>query len=179
MSVEAILTSRLTLVPSTQSLLNLEMANLAVFAKLLGVQLPEDWPPGEYDRDAMQFFLERLTEGGPGVVGWYGWYAIRQATQHEPATLIGGGGYLGPPDESGTVEVGYSISEQWRGQGLAQELVIALVDNALSKGATKVIAHTRPDNPASAAVLQKCGFAQAISNDPGMLQFDYSRISWR
>jgi RimJ/RimL family protein N-acetyltransferase len=75
------------------------------------------------------------------------------------------------------VEVGYSISEQWRGQGLAQELVAALVDNALKKGATKIFAHTGADNPASAAVLERCGFAQAISKDPGVLQFHYSRIS--
>ena len=162
------------LVPSTQALLSLEMADMAAFANLLGVSIPEDWPPGEYDRDAMQFFIEKLTEGGSGAVGWYGWYAIRQATQHEPATLVGGGGYLGPPDETGTVEIGYSISERWRGQSLAQELVTALVDNALRSGATKIIAHTRPDNPASVAVLRKCGFCQALSTDPRMLQFDYS-----
>jgi RimJ/RimL family protein N-acetyltransferase len=177
MSAQTILTSRLMLVPSTHVLLNLEMADMAAFANRLGVQIPEDWPPGEYDRDAMQFFLEKLTQGGPDVVGWYGWYAIRQATPDQAATLIGGGGYLGPPDEAGMVEVGYSISEQWRGQGLAQELVAALVDNALKKGATKIIAHTGVDNPASAAVLERCGFAQAISKDPGVLQFDYSRIS--
>ena len=174
MTLQTILTSRLMLVPSTQALLSLEMADMAAFANLLGVSIPEDWPPGEYDRDAMQFFIEKLTEGGSDAVGWYGWYAIRQATQHEPATLVGGGGYLGPPDETGTVEIGYSISERWRGQSLAQELVTALVDNALRSGATKIIAHTRPDNPASVAVLRKCGFCQALSTDPRMLQFDYS-----
>lgn len=177
MPAQKILTSRLMLVPTTHALLTLEMADISAFANLLEVHIPEDWPPGEYDGDAMQFFLEKLTEGGPEVVGWYGWYVIRQATQDEPATLIGGGGYLGPPDQAGTVEVGYSISERWRGQGFAQELVTALVDNALKKGATRIIAHTRADNPASAGVLQKCGFAQALNDDSEMLQFDYSGIS--
>ena len=156
MTRQIILTSRLRLVPSTQALLGLEMDDMQAFEKLLGVSIPEDWPPGEYDRDAMQFFIEKLQEGGP-------------------ATLIGGG-YLGPPDQTGTVELGYSISERWRGQGLAQELVTALVDNALKSGATKIIAHTGSDNSASIAVLRRCGFVPAPSTGPCRLQFDYSPI---
>ena len=146
---------------------------MPAFAKLLDASIPEDWPPGEYDRDAMQFFMQKLQEGGADAEGWYGWYAIRQATHTEPATLIGGGGYLGPPDKAGTVELGYSISETWRGQGLAQELVTALVNNAVQCGATKIIAHTGSDNPASIAVLRKCGFRPAPTTDSSRLQFDY------
>lgn len=177
MASQTILTSRLLLIPSTLTLLGLEMSDMTAFAGLLGASIPEDWPPGEYDRDAIQFFIEKLTAGGPEAAGWYGWYAIQQATQVEPATLIGCGGYMGPPDESGTVEIGYSISEQWRGQGLAKELVIALRDNAFRVGATKIIAHTDAKNPASIAVLLRCGFHQAPGTGQSPLQFDYSRLS--
>jgi ribosomal-protein-alanine N-acetyltransferase len=173
MTRQIILTSRLKLVPSTQTLLGLEMDDMQEFAKLLGAFIAEDWPPGEYDRDAMQFFIDKLREGGADAEGWYGWYAIRQATQTEPATLIGAGGYLGPPDQTGTVELGYSISERWRGQGLAQEIVSALVDNALKSGATKIIAHTGSDNPVSIAVLRRCGFRPAPTTDSCRLRFDY------
>jgi uroporphyrinogen-III synthase/uroporphyrinogen III methyltransferase/synthase len=164
-------TSRLRLTPSTAEALRLELDDPAAFAALLGVRLPQDWPPGEYDRDAIQFFLEKMIEGGPAVVGWYGWYAILEGS--EPA-LVGCGGYLGRPDEAGCVEIGYSICEQWRGQGLAKELVHALVDRALELGAKKVVAHTTEANPASIAVLRSCGFQQAISSETEQLQFEFA-----
>jgi uroporphyrinogen-III synthase/uroporphyrinogen III methyltransferase/synthase len=167
-------TSRLRLTPSTQQTLRLELDDPAAFAALLGVRLPQDWPPGEYDRGAIQFFLDKMIEGGPEVVGWHSWYAILEGS--EPA-LVGCGGYLGPPEESGCVEIGYSICEQWRGQGLAKELVQALVDRALALGAKKIVAHTTEANPASIAVLRGCGFQQAISSETEQLQFEIIRSS--
>jgi [ribosomal protein S5]-alanine N-acetyltransferase len=177
MTWATILTQRLMLVPSTHTLLSLEMADLAAFATRLGVSIPGDWPPGEYDQDAIQFFIKKLTEGGPNVFGWYGWYAIRKATQSESPTLVGCGGYLGPPDKTSSVEIGYSISERWRGQGLAKELITGLVDNALRSGAARIVAHTGVDNPASIAALRRSGFhQQTFSTDPCKLEFDYCRL---
>jgi uroporphyrinogen-III synthase/uroporphyrinogen III methyltransferase/synthase len=172
---EVIRTSRLRLMPSTQQTLRLELDDPAAFADLLGVRLPQDWPPGEYDRGAIQFFLEKMLKGGPEAVGWYGWYAILEGS--EPAALVGCGGYLGAPDEAGCVEIGYSICEQWRGQGLAKELVQALVDRALALGAKKIVAHTTEANPASIAVLLGCGFQQAIGSQSEQLQFEINRSS--
>jgi RimJ/RimL family protein N-acetyltransferase len=171
---QSILTARLKLTPATQALLRLELDDKAAFAAHFGVSLPPDWPPGEYDRDAIQFFLEKMIEGGPEAVGWYGWYAILEAS--EQAALVGCGGYLGPPDLTGCVEIGYSICEQWRGQGLAKELVQALVDRAWVQGARKIVAHTTAANPASIAVLHRCGFKQTPGSDPGQLLFEIDRI---
>jgi RimJ/RimL family protein N-acetyltransferase len=162
------------MMPATAETLHLELDDPAAFATLLGVRLPQDWPPGEYDRGAIQFFLEKMIEGGPKAVGWYGWYAILEGS--EPAALVGCGGYLGPPDEAGCVEIGYSICEQWRGQGLAKELVQALVDRALALGAKKIVAHTTEANPASIAVLLGCGFQQAVSSDTEQLQFEIAAV---
>jgi uroporphyrinogen-III synthase/uroporphyrinogen III methyltransferase/synthase len=170
---EDILTARLRLTPATQELLRLELEDAPAFAALLGASLPEDWPPGEYDRNAIQFFLEKTIEGGKDAVGWYGWYAILQG--EEPAALIGCGGYLGPPDDDGCVEIGYSISERWRGQGLAKELVQALMNRAWTLGARKIMAHTTEANPASIAVLRRCGFQRAISPEKEQLQFEIVR----
>lgn len=163
-------TVRLRLTPSTQQTLRLELDDPAAFAALLGVRLPQDWPPGEYDRDAIQFFLEKMIKGGPEAVGWYGWYAILEATK--PAALVGCGGYLGAPDETGCVEIGCSICEQWRGQGLAKELVQALVNRASAHGAKKIVAHTTKANLASIAVLRNCGFQQVVSSGTEQLQFE-------
>jgi ribosomal-protein-alanine N-acetyltransferase len=165
-------TPRLTLVPSTSALLHLEMDDPAGFAAALEAVVPGDWPPGEYDRDAMEFFLQKMAEGGEAAIGWYGWYAIKRGTEGEPSSLVGGGGYLGPPNENGCVEIGYSISEQWRGQGIAAEMVTALMKNAFGKGAARIIAHTRLDNPGSIAVLKSCGFEPAASTDPAVLEFE-------
>jgi RimJ/RimL family protein N-acetyltransferase len=165
-------TPRLILVPSTPVLLHLEMDGSAEFATALQAVVPKDWPPGEYDRDAMEFFLQKMAEGGNAVIGWYGWYAIMRGLESEPSSLVGGGGYLGPPDESGCVEIGYSVSEQWRGQGIAAEMVTALMKNAFENGAARIIAHTRSDNPGSIAVLKSCGFESAASADPAVLEFE-------
>src|SRR5260221_6587601 len=116
-------TPRLTLVPSTPALLHLEMDDSAGFATTLQAVVHKDWPPGEYDRDAMEFFLQKMAEGGDAATGWYGWYAVLRGTESERANLVGGGGYLGPPDGNGCVEIGYSVSEQWRGAGNAARSV--------------------------------------------------------
>lgn len=163
-------TPRLTLTPATVDLLRLELHDQAAFAARLGVLVPADWPPGEYDRDAIEFLLNKLLEGGEATVGWYGWYA---ALEQPPgvAVLIGCGGYFGPPDDAGTVEIGYSICAGWRGRGLAKELVRALVLNALALGATRILAHTDEDNIASVAVLDGSGFKRAPDPDRGRLLF--------
>jgi RimJ/RimL family protein N-acetyltransferase len=170
MTLQSIHTARLRLTPDTRELLRMELDDPAALATHLGVSLPPDWPPGEYDRDAIQFFLEKLIEGGQEAVGWYGWHAILEGG--EPAALVGCGGYLGPPDETGCVEIGYSICEQWRGQGLAQELVHALVKNAWALGAKKIVAHTSEANPASIAVLRNCGFQPTSGSETDQLQFE-------
>jgi RimJ/RimL family protein N-acetyltransferase len=175
MALQNILTARLRLTPATEESYRLELNDKAAFAALLGVSLPQDWPPGEYDRDAIQFFLEKSIEGGSAAVGWYGWYAILEGG--EPPVLVGCGGYLGAPDEAGSVEIGYSICEQWRGQGLAGELVQALVEHAWPLGAKRIAAHTTEMNPSSIALLRSRGFQQTLCPDPSQLQFEIVRAS--
>ena len=174
MTPQAIPTARLTLIPAIQILLQLELNDKAAFAARLGVRLPDDWPPGEYDSDAIQFFLDKLSEEGPDSVGWYGWYALLQDSSNVASVLVGCGGYLGPPDETGSVEIGYSICRRWRGKGLARELVQALTDNALGLGAQRIVARASEANPASISVLLSCGFQQKPSTDPCVLQFEYA-----
>ncbi|MFC7666368.1 GNAT family N-acetyltransferase [Hymenobacter humi] len=69
----------------------------------------------------MHYFLEQLTAGGRTAAGWYGWYALHKATAEAPRTLIGAGGFTGPPNEEGMAEIGYSIAADWRRMGLATE----------------------------------------------------------
>ena len=63
---------------------------------------------------------------------------------------------LGP---DGSAEIGYGISEAFRGRGFAAEAVDAAVSWALGQpDVTCVEAETAPDNRASQRVLEKCGF---------------------
>jgi RimJ/RimL family protein N-acetyltransferase len=137
----------------------------------------DEWPTGEYDRDAMEFFRERLEEGGAAATGWYGWYAVRLGDADGPRALVGAGGYFGPPGEDGTVEIGYSVLPAWQRRGYASELVQALVAQAFSfPHVRRVIAHTTAGNAASVGVLARCGFAQAGPGaEPGSIRFEQPR----
>ncbi len=138
-----------------------ELESVDRLRDMLSAEVPPSWPPGEYDRAALEFFRGRLREGGAAAAGWYGWYAIRRAAEGEPAALVGAGGFLGPPSD-GVVELGYSVAPEHRGRGYATEMSRALVRRALAtSGVRRVVAHTTRDNPASMIVLERCGFHEA------------------
>ena len=166
-------TSRLTVLAASRALLTAELHKPQYFPVLLGAALPAEWPTGEYDRAAMQFFLEQLTAGGRTAAGWYGWYALRKATAQVPCTLVGAGGFMGPPDAAGEVEIGYSIVPDWRGQGLGTELVGGLVQHAAGTGAVRrLLAHTVADNKPSQRVLVANGFVAKGFAEDGRLRFE-------
>jgi [ribosomal protein S5]-alanine N-acetyltransferase len=173
---EPIKTERLTLIPSNAAHLRAELAGNDQFAALMNAVVPSSWPPGEYDRAAQEFFLARLSELGPEGVGWYGWYALWSAGAGFAETVIGGGGYFGPPSEAGVVEIGYSICPEWRSQGYATEMVKALAARASAlPGVKRVIAHTSSDNVASVTVLTRSGFScVGPGADPSLLQFVFA-----
>jgi RimJ/RimL family protein N-acetyltransferase len=169
----ALRTARLTLVPATAAHLRAELAAPAQLGALLGADVPASWPPGEYDRGAQEYFLARSEEGGDAVVGWLGWYAVRDADDVSPATVVGAGGYFGPPSPDGIVEIGYSMTPEWRGHGYAGELATALVARAMAlPGVRSVVAHTSDANPASIAVLTRAGFVrEGPGAEPGSVRF--------
>jgi len=162
---DPIRTARLTLFAATSKLLKLELESPALLGTALCAEVPADWPPGEYDTDAMNFFLGQMEERGEEVAGWLGWYAVAHATELRPATLVGSGGFMGPPDAHGSAEIGYSISEQWRGQGFATELVGGLIQRAQEAGVWRLTARTLASNPASIAVLERNGFSATVPTD--------------
>ena len=65
-------------------------------------------------------------------------------------------------------EIGYVISREYQGKGLASEAVAALVDEARSSlGVKRFIAKVDPANDASLALLERAGFVVAGHPDPG------------
>lgn len=171
---EILHTSRLDLIAATLAHVEAELDAPSQLSALLGAEVPDGWPPGEYDRDAQEFFRDCLERGGAEVVGWYGWYAIRRSKAESPARVVGAGGFLGPPTPEGEVEIGYSLLPEARGQGFATELVRALLEHALAhREVRRVVAHTADGNEASAAVLTRAGFSLAGPGaEPGHLRFE-------
>ena len=154
-------TEHLDMVAATLAHLDAELESPARLSALLEAIIPEGWPPGEYDRSAIEFFRACLAKN-PEDAGWYGWYAIRRAERGQSAVVIAAGGYFGQPLPDGTVEIGYSVLSEYRSCGYATEIVQALVRRAFSiPKITAVIAHTQVDNLPSIKVLERCGFTVA------------------
>jgi [ribosomal protein S5]-alanine N-acetyltransferase len=166
-------TARLELLAATLDLIAAELAGPEALGALLGVPVPASWPPGEYDRDALEFFTARLVVGGPAALGWYNWYALSIGADGRRESLVAGAGYMGPPAD-GAVEIGYAVVPEARGRGFATEIVQALAERALSlEGVRRVIAHTLASNATSQGVLKRCGFRPAgPGTEPGLLRFE-------
>ena len=98
-------------------------------------------------------WLERMRSSAPSP--WTHGFTTVERAANAP---VGGCGFKGPPDDEGMVEIAYGINEAHRGRGYATEAAAALVEYALGAGARVVRAHTRPENGASARVLERCGF---------------------
>jgi len=161
------------MVPATLELIRAELDHPGRLEELLGVRVPPTWPPGEYDREAMEFFRARLESDPQKYSGWLGWYVVTRAGAGAPGALIAGAGYLGPP-EDGTVEIGYSVIPEARGNGYATEIVRALVRHAFASGAVRrVVAETAVANDGSQRVLERNGFtAIGQGRDPGSVRYE-------
>lgn len=152
-------TQHLELIAATLDHICAEIDAPERLTSLLHAQVEPGWPPGEYDRDAQEFFRDRLQEGGKAAIGWYSWYAVQRGTLNQRSVLVGAGGYFGPPNEIGEVEIGFSVMPTWQGLGYATEIARALIEYAFTdRRVNKVIAHTACGNVASCRVLEKCGF---------------------
>jgi ribosomal-protein-alanine N-acetyltransferase len=88
-------------------------------------------------------------------------------------SVIGSGGFKGPPDSAGMVEIAYGIVPEFQGRGYATEVARALVGYALESGLVRTVrAHTLPSPNASTKVLRKCGFeftGEVIEPDDGLV----------
>jgi [ribosomal protein S5]-alanine N-acetyltransferase len=113
---------------------------------------------------------EATGDGGNGQWGMF------QIILRETGEVIGDIGFHGPPDEAGTVEIGYGIVGQYRGSGLAGESAVAICGLAWSRPeVTRIIARTEKGNAASAGVLRHAGFREdGVAN--GLQSFSLDRL---
>lgn len=169
-------TERLHLVGGSSDLARAEMEDPALFSRLLDAAIPTDWPPPLNNRDTLLFNLRRL-EIGEDQQGWWSWYFILKATRESERILIGNGGYKGPPDNTGTVELGYSICLGYQNQGFATEAVFGLVCWAFQQDdVRRITAEILLDSAASIRVLEKNNFEfQSEGFGTGALRYILTR----
>ena len=84
-------------------------------------------------------------------------------------------GFIGPPDDDGTIEVGYSVIPSRRRQGYATEAARAIVAWALDQGSVEVVvASCEVDNEPSMRTLARIGFLRVGEKD-GQIQWRFAR----
>jgi RimJ/RimL family protein N-acetyltransferase len=93
--------------------------------------------------------------GDPASAEWIARAALDAGT----GVVVGHGGFHGPPDESGTVEVAYSVDPAFRLRGYAKAILRALLRRADADPAVRAVrASIRPDNKGSLATIAGSGF---------------------
>lgn len=148
------------LVALTPRLARVALEDRAKLGRMIGASVPETWPGADFAR-----MLPRIARGAsPGTT--------RLAVHAADETLIGETGFHGPPDSSGTVEVGYSIVPAYRGRGFATEATRALISASLARPEVRrVTAECLDDNLASLRVLEKLGM-RCVGSAGGLLRFE-------
>ncbi len=96
---------------------------------------------------AMRHWIRRHTAPGGHV------YFLRHKANHDPIGAVGFGG-RGP-----IAELGYALGRSYWGHGYATEAVLAMIEIARKFELAGLQAYSFIENPASAKVLEKAGFA--------------------
>ena len=166
-------TDHLDIIPATYDHVSAELDDLACLASMLNADVTPEWPPGEYNRNAQEYFRNLMRDDNPEIAGWYVWYAVTKTSPTGHPVLAGAGGFMGPPDNDGMAAIGFSVIPSLRGQGIATELAGALTGWALAVPRVRmVIAETNEQNTASRRVLEKNGYLNTGSgNDPGSIRY--------
>jgi ribosomal-protein-alanine N-acetyltransferase len=167
-------TPHLEIVAATLALIETEVSGPKSLAAALNAEVGA-WPPPMNDESSLRWTVEKL-KAHPDQAGFYVWYVI--LTENQQRRLIGLVGVKGPPDEHGSIEVGYSIVEEFQRQGIGTEATRALIDWAFDDPAIRqVTAETFPDMRPSIRVMERCGmhFIGESSSDPGAIRYGITR----
>lgn len=149
---------RMTLVAATPALIASDLAGREMFAQAIRAEVPGNWPPPLYSSAVLRAAMQRLED--PAELGWSIWYLVSR--QETPPRLLGMCDFKGMPGPEGSVEISYSVLEQFRVQGYATEAVARLIVWAFSHpSVVEVTAETMPHLKQSIRVMEKNGLTFA------------------
>ena len=191
-------TPRLELVAATVEMLQADLAGRKELAEALGAEVPDAWPPVNWERGPIEYLMGWMQKR-PDAQGWFAWYCLLLPSPfgrgaggegvNEPRkpinppiqnTLIGGLGFLGPPNAAGETEMGYSLLPDFQCQGHCPEALSALVDWAFSQSELDMlIIRTAPHHHPSIRVAEKLGFQfVGPGPDPDTIEYALDRAGW-
>ena len=125
--------------------------DLAAAGRLAGVALSEFMLAEEW----LWRIRRDQIAGDPASADW----VARAVVDEESGQVVGHGGFHGPPDGDGTVEVAYSVDPRFRRRGYAKAILAALLRRAdEDPSVCSVRASIRPDNVGSLATINGFGF---------------------
>jgi ribosomal-protein-alanine N-acetyltransferase len=177
MTLRVLESPRLTLVAATPELVAADLKSAEALGRALAADVPDNWPPRLYERTAMRVVQEQLEE--PAGRGWSLWYLITRSS--DTPRVIGICGFKGRPDSSGSVEIGYSVLDQFQLNGFATEAVARLVTWAFShQSVNEVTAETLPHLKKSIRVMEKNGFRfVGPGSEQGVVRYAIHRTQGR
>jgi len=142
------------------ALLDAALGDRAAIARLLGCDVADGWIVFASSLQRARHVLAVDPDKGR--------WGPRLFVVDTPRTLVGWGGFKGPPDDAGAVEIGYAIASTWEGRGVATAAAGALVDEAWATPEVRAVAaHTLIGAGASVRVLEKLGFERDGNNFDG------------
>jgi len=167
-------TKRLELVCGNLELARAEVFNQQEISTLLNAEVPDNWPPPLNDAASAEFFLN-YAENNPDALEFGMWYII--LVDGEKREAIGNIGFKGKPDETNSIETGYSIVENQQRKGYASEAVAGLIEWAFKQPKVDmVIAETLTEGFPSQKVLKKNGFTLVgEGSEPGVIRFELKK----
>lgn len=157
-SISTISSARLDLVAMTPAFLEASLAgDSAAASRLLGLAVP---PPWFEARDLIQLRLEQL-RADPSLQPWL----LRAIVQRDTGAMVGHIGFHAAPGAPylaelapGGAELGYSVFESFRRQGIATEACAALMDWAAARGVRRFVLSISPNNQPSQRIATHFGF---------------------
>ena len=133
-------TDRLDLAPLALAEIDALIANDGGrLRELTGVLFPRPAAPPPYMADPLPVVRERLRRR-PEEAPWWNWLMLERETMRAVGLVAFGG----PPDETGTVLIGYAVYEQFEGHGYATEAVKEMIAWAFQQAGVRQVRTLAP-----------------------------------
>ena len=117
-----------------------------------------EWAPGfpsfEHVDFLKAFIADSTAHRAPGPFGLY------LVILENQKLVIGGAGFVRPPDADGSVEIVVELEPLVRKQGYGSEAIAALVAIARANGARRVTTGTSVENAAGQRAIERGGLAE-------------------
>lgn len=153
------------IIPALPEFIKLLVANEHSRAgELMNVVVPNGWPNDPDAIAGLSWHLKAIERDSNELL-----WRIRLIVLRSNRTVIGSINLKGPPDRDGVVEIGWGITQDYRGRGIATKATEAVIQWAFSQpGVKRVIAMIPNDNIKSERVAQRLGMRQTGDTQRGL-----------